>query len=405
MAIRYTHLRAMIPLFLAVFMDSLGNGIIFPILTPLIYSPNGILPIDATALYRAMLYGVMLGLFALGMFFSTPILGEMSDRIGRKKILLFCLGGISISYVLAVMAVITSTVSFLVVSRLIAGLCAGSVATAQAAIIDVSPPEQKTKYLSLLLFPSSLGFAAGPMCGSFLANSHLVSWFTYWTPLAFAAVLAIGNVILLGFAFKETFLRNGSIKLNLSSAIYLFSDAFSDNKIRHLSIVYLLFQLSWGSYFQYISLFMFRRFDYDAIHLGYFMTFIATSFAFTYLYLIPLLTQYFQRMPLLRYSLGFNMLSISIVMLAPHPLWVWVGTFLNALSNGLAYSVILSLFSDTVGSDKQGWIMGVTAAVNALSFAITAIIIGILNIFSLYLPLYIATIAVAWAVWLSQRLR
>lgn len=207
-----SELKNILPLLLIVFIDALGMGIIFPILTPIFMDLGGILNPATSITLRNLLYGITMCVFPLGMFFGTPILGDLSDFIGRKRILLICLFGVAISYFLSSIAIIVSSVSLLIVSRIIAGLFAGSMSTAQAAVIDISSPTQKTKNLSLMLLPTAIGFVAGPLIAGITGDKHLISWFSWWTPLVIAALMASFNIGYLWFTFKETLpIRTGFI--------------------------------------------------------------------------------------------------------------------------------------------------------------------------------------------------
>lgn len=400
------NIRALLPLFLVVFVDAIGMGIIIPILTPLMFSPAGMLTAHASPFIREFFYGITLAIFPLSMFFSLPILGELSDEIGRKKIIIFCLSGIAISYFLSVTAVWFNSVSLLILSRSLAGLCSGSVATAQAAIIDVCPAKEKTRYLSLLLFPVALGYIAGPVLSALISNQRLISWFGLWTPLLFAGLLATVNLGLLLCSFHETHhTKQGKISLNLHRAIHLFIDAFRNANIRLLSSVFLLFQISWALYFQYISLFMLHKFNYDSNDLGYLMAFLAVGFAVAFLYLIPLLSRYYTNLALLKASLIVCAGATLVSALSPFANLIWLSTFVAAVSDAVAYSTSISLFSDAVDETQQGWIMGITAAVYSLAFAFTAVASIFLAMISANVPLLCAFIAMLGAAIFSFKLK
>jgi len=81
-------------------------GIILPVLTPLFFGADGILGSESSFFARELFFSLTLFSFAFGMFFATPILGELSDEIGRKKIIIFCLAGVTVSYLFSVIAII-----------------------------------------------------------------------------------------------------------------------------------------------------------------------------------------------------------------------------------------------------------------------------------------------------------
>ncbi len=397
------NLSAIFPLFLAVFIDCIGLSLVFPILTPLFYDSSGILPVNDSETLRSILFGITLAMWPLAMFFATPILGELSDEIGRKKILVFCLGLVGISYFLSGIAVLADSVSLMIVSRFLAGLCAGCVPVAQAAVIDICPPDQKPKYLSLLLFPASLGFVAGPLFSTLLGNARWISWFGLWTPLFFAGILALFNAALLWATLQETHVKVGKLHLNIMGAVHLFVDAFNNKAVRFLSLIFLLFEFAWGLYFQYISLFMLHAFHYNATQIGWFMAWLACGFAVAFLIIIPWLSKHFKNLPVIRVSFVVSAVFMAVCVLCPWASIVWLATFIACAANGVLYSFLLSICSDTVGPERQGWIMGVTAAVTALAFAVTALLTGLLSLISVGTPLYVASAAMVVATLLTFR--
>lgn len=389
------------PLFFTVFIDSIGIGIILPIFTPLFFESNTLI-VNSFAHAREILFSLTLGVYPLAMFFSTPILGAYSDQRGRKKVLLFCLTGIAFSYFLSMLALLVHSVLLMIISRLISGFCSGSMATAQAAILDITPVEEKAKYLSLLSFPVSLGFIIGPLLSALLTNTDWVAWFGFWTPLLAAGILSLSNILFLTYGFQETY-APASQKANINLKIMLkrLIKAFQEQDLGRLCNILFLFELAYFLYFQYIALFMLARFHYNAAWIGYYIAFLAVGFAFTFLFCVPYLSRRYKSLPLAQGGMILNTIFLFICAIVPFSSGVWIATFFIALGNGLAYSTILSLFSDFVSKDRQGWIMGVTASITALAFFITGFSNSLIKLIDIHLPLYLASGFVGLAAYLS----
>ena len=392
---QYPGLKAILPLLLVVFIDALGMAIIFPILNPIFMSPTGILPADTSMHVRNMWYGLTLCMFPLAVFFGTPILGDLSDSIGRKKILLICLAGIGTSYILSGFSLLYDSLSLLIFSRIVAGLFGGSMATAQAAAMDVSHPDKKAATLSLMLLPAALGFVAGPLAGSFLADAHLLTWFNLSTPLFFAGILAYLNFIALWFGFTETHQALPNFKFKWHRGAEIFAEAFASKDIRFLSLIYFGFQLSWGLYFQFIALFLFGRYGYTPNHIGLFMAMLGVGFALSLLYLVNLLTRHFKSKKIVLGTLLVSTICLFITIIPGQPDLVWIVGFVLGLAMAVAYPVIISIYSDAAGSDKQGWVMGVSNAVFAVAWAVTAASGGFLQSIDVALGMTISAIVLA----------
>ena len=159
-------LLQMFPLFLALFIDGMGLALLFPILNGMIISPHShFLPVDTSATMRNFLYGFTVSIFMLCWFFGAAVLGDLSDKVGRKKSLLICLVGACLGYFLSAVAVLYSSFLWLIIGRIIAGFTSGSQPIAQAAIVDVSSDIHKARNIGLILLAVSLGFVLGPILG------------------------------------------------------------------------------------------------------------------------------------------------------------------------------------------------------------------------------------------------
>ena len=172
-------------IFLTVFIDMVGFGIIIPVLP--LYAEH----FQASPIAIGWLTGIYSGMQII----FTPILGRLSDRFGRRPILLVSLAGTSIGF--AVMG-LANSLPLLFVARIIDGATGGNISTAQAYIADVSTPENRSRSMGLIGAAFGLGFTFGPMIGG------IMSRISYGAPFYFAAALAACNVVLLYFLLPES---------------------------------------------------------------------------------------------------------------------------------------------------------------------------------------------------------
>ena len=148
----------------------------FAMLTPLLAAE---LAPDSTAAIgaglsedaRYIIYGVATGLYPMMMFFGAPILGQLSDRVGRKRMLLICAVGIVFSYTILSSAFALGSVILVMVGRALGGMTAASQPISLAALVDVSAPEKRDFWLSMGLLASSVGFVVGPALSGLLSDS------------------------------------------------------------------------------------------------------------------------------------------------------------------------------------------------------------------------------------------
>ncbi len=172
-------------IFVTVFIDLVGFGIVIPVL-PLYAERFGASP---------LVIGMLLGVYSLMQFICSPILGRLSDRVGRRPVLLLSIIGTSIGFLLMGCA---QTLWLLFLARIIDGMTGGNISTAQAYIADVTPPEQRSRGMGLIGAAFGLGFIFGPAIGGLLSHVSLAA------PFFFAAILAAGNAAAVYFRLPES---------------------------------------------------------------------------------------------------------------------------------------------------------------------------------------------------------
>src|SRR5579863_2595423 len=153
---------AFVFIFIAVLVDSIGFGIILPVLPRLIMQLTGV-TVD-----RAAIYGGWLGfVYALLQFFCAPVLGNLSDRFGRRPVILFALFALGIDYLIMGAAPV---IGWLFIGRAIAGIAGASFTPAYAFVADISPPEKRAQNFGLMGAAFGIGFILGPAIGGMLGS-------------------------------------------------------------------------------------------------------------------------------------------------------------------------------------------------------------------------------------------
>jgi DHA1 family tetracycline resistance protein-like MFS transporter len=152
-------------IFITLVLLVLGFGIIIPVLPNLVKQFNG-----GDVAEGSSSYGWLVGVYAVMQFIASPVLGSISDRFGRRKVILVALAGSAIDYVIMGLA---PSLAWLFVARLISGMTAGTLATCNAYIADVTPPEKRAQGYGLVGAALGLGFIVGPALGGLLGEINL----------------------------------------------------------------------------------------------------------------------------------------------------------------------------------------------------------------------------------------
>ena len=358
-------------IFTTVVLDSMGIGIIIPVMPALFAEVTGSEKISDIAIWG----GLLASTFALMQFIFGPILGALSDRYGRKPILLLALFVMAAYYLLMGFA---QTLWLLFLGRLIGGITAATHATANAYMADISSPEEKAARFGMLGAGFGLGFVLGPLIGGLLGE---------WGPRApffAAAMLAAANGVLCYFVLKESLKTKNRREFMWYRAnpIGAILDLRKFEGIYSLLLVFLLFTIGTSIYAAIWPFFTVERFSWSPGMIGISLTIYGVCFAIVQGVLVrPAIKIWGEKKTII---IGFCFEFSAMVTFA----FLTDGKILIILiplaSLGvLAQPAIQAILSKSVGDDRQGAIQGVASSLNAIAMVITPITMTwILAVFS-----------------------
>lgn len=392
--------RALPAVIFTIFLDVLGVGILLPIIPQLLANPTSpyyLLPAGWTFKGGLILLGWLTALYPLMQFISTPILGQLSDRFGRKKILGFSIAGTAVGYVLFAIGIITQNLPLLFFSRALDGITGGNLSVAQAVIADVTPPKDRTKNFALIGAAFGMGFVMGPYIGAKLATPNLSffglfntpHWFNPATPFWFTAILSVINVLVILFLLPETHKHMKSVKIKASQSVRNIVKAATYPGLR---VVFPSVFLFWGgfSFFQtFFTVLLIQKLHFSASNIGDYFAYVGIWIAFTQAVITPQVAKRFKSYQVLRISL----IAVGIGLLAN----LWAGdtaqlllvTPLFAIFVGQTIANTTSLVSNSVGPEIQGEVLGINFSVQALAQAIPAALSGYLAVIGISTPVIV----------------
>ncbi len=392
--------RALATLFFTIFLDMLGLGMIIPIM-PFLFtdptSPHYMLGAGVSLHTGYVLMGIILSLFSLGMFVSSPIMGEFSDKYGRKKLLLLSISGNAIGYSLFAFGILLRSVPLIIFARVVNGIASGSIVVAQAAIADSTKPEDRAKNFGLIGAAFGLGMIFGPFIGGRLVDSSIVSWFSTTTPFFFAASLALVNVSFIVFFFRETNRHiDRTRKLTLLKAVRNIEKAISLKTIRPLFITNFLFQGGFTFYMTFSGVFFLTRFGFTEANIGNYFAYIGMWIIFTQIVVTRFVARYFAEKSVLQNTIFIVSVAIFTITTLHDSWWLYVVAPFMAFAMGLTQANMMALISRSADATVQGEILGINGSVSALANTLPPLLAGILAAsFAPEAPLVLAAFVIA----------
>jgi len=348
---------AKITLLFVVFVDLIGQGLVFPIINSLIMEPAGdFLPKSAPDAVRHIDYGLVIGSFFLAWFLGVVYVAKLSDSIGRKNALLVCLGGALAGYVLTILSLYLNSLWLLILGRAVTGFTTGNQPVAQAAIVDASIDEaDRDRNMGYLVTGVGFGLVVGPILGGLLADKEFLGGYaSFEMPFYGALVLvaiAIGMVLMF---FKD-------IRTEREPFAFRPADIFKDlwRITKHPLVLKLMpdyscFMVANVTFYIFVDNYLTSAFGYGIIGSSAAFFVIGTAVALSSTFLIGPVQQRLNKQWIIGLSLAVWVISTVAYIALPVAVLCYAPVFVFYVLFGVSYPTLLGLFSSSVSEKDQG---------------------------------------------------
>jgi DHA1 family tetracycline resistance protein-like MFS transporter len=382
----------LLSLFITVFVDMVGIGIVIPVFPMLFADPKaGIFAADVAINHRLLIYGFLAACYPLAQFFGAPLLGALADRHGRKPMLTLSLFGTFIGYAIFAWSVSQGNLAMMFFSRALAGFMGGNIAIAFSSISDISDAKSKTKNFGLIGMAFGLGFILGPFIGGKLTDATIYHGFNYATPFIGAAVLAGINLFIVSFVYKETLLTKIQTEISFTTGFKNVARAFTLRNLRTVFITMFLITFGFTFFTQFFQVFLGDKFSFTPSQVGTVFAFVGIWIAITQGLFVRIFSKWFTPKQILSFSiflLGITL--VSLVIPDQKGILYFIFPFI-AIFQGLISPNSMTIVSQQAGPEAQGEILGINQSIQALAQAIPPVIAGYIVSIKVELPIIVAS--------------
>jgi MFS family permease len=392
-------------IFLTLYIDLIGFSIIFPLGPDLLHhylqleGTDGVLGwllshIDKIALTlgnksrlpEVLFGGVVSSFFSITQFVFAPFWGSVSDKRGRRGVLLVTVAGTAVSYLLWVFS---GSFWVFLVARILAGAFGGNLSVATAAVADVTTREERSKAMGLVGAAFGLGLVTGPLIGAFASTvnpltSHPGLAAYGINPFSVPALIAFGlslvNLVWIGRRFHETLpaeARGRAVEARLRNPLRAIL-SLDNAPVRSVNLVSFVYQLAFVAMETTLVFVSADRFHYSAKQNGYLMGFLGLCSILTQGVIVRRLLKKMRETAILTAGLLCSMSGFLCVGFTPSLAVLYLGVGLLALGGGLVNPSTTGLISLYASTSEQGRVLGIFRSLGSLARAITPIIAGII---------------------------
>lgn len=346
-------------------------GIGFSIITPIV--PFLVQPYVSNLGNQAIVVTLLTSIYAVCVFFAAPALGALSDRYGRRPILLICLLGSTVGYLILGMG---GALWVLFLGRIIDGITGGNISTLFAYFADITPREQRTKYFGWISAIAGIGGAIGPTLGGLLAK------FGYSVPMYFVALITFLNLIYGILYMPESLDKNNRLKNITFTRLNPFAqliNILSMKSLRRLLISAFLLWIPNGALQGTFSEFTMDTFNWNPVIIGLMFSIMGIQDIISQGFIMPKLLKKFSDIQIVILGMiseiiGYGFIAASAIF-SLYPL-VIIGMFIFAFGDSIFGPSFNGILSKTGDASEQGRIQGGSQAIQSLATIIGPIVGG-----------------------------
>lgn len=371
----------MLLIYAIVFLGFFASALVSPVLSPMFLHPadHGVLAAGTSGAERAFLLGVAMSMMRLGEFVGSPILGQISDRYGRKQVLAAAMAVTALGNAAIAWSIQADTVWVIIAGQFFIGFAGVLLVLAQAEVAHWSTGAEKTQRFGLIYMASSLAYVFAPVLGGHLADKKYLSFASYSLPFYAAAGICGVCVLLILWRFPAS--KSGidaGQRIQMGKGIREMGEAFRLVPFRSLLLVNFFLYLGIDFVFQFNPVYFVQQWEFTSSQVGWLMSYTSVSMVSTQWLLIkPIGERWAPRV--ITSSCAISLGLLLVLMITPSN-WQWLCLLLPLIGACMAMGTtnMSTLLSNTASTGSQGRMLGVAHSVRVFGSALLCFGGGIL---------------------------
>ncbi len=382
-------IRVLLPLYTVVFVGFLGYSLMIATFTPMILrNDNGMLPQSSSLAQRSLALGILLALYPLGQFLGSPVLGALSDRYGRRPILIGSLCAATLLYAGIAASLEIQSLPLLMVASFLAGLGESNIVIAQGAIADTAAREERNRLFGYVYLSASLAYVVGPLGGGKLADHSLVGWFSYATPYWAVTILLCGVLLAIVARFPETHGPTGSAGRWIDAFTNL-ARIVTDRRLRPLYLINFTLYLSIFGFFRVYPMYLVDRFHLGVGSVSEYVAYVAVPIVIANVWLVGALSRRARPRTMVLFSALAMGVLMALIVVPNSRVSLWFTLGPTALALAICLPSCAAMLSLAAEDREQGRAMGNNQSMQVGAESVSGFAGGVLAAIAIKLPLLI----------------
>lgn len=382
------------------FTDLLDFGIAIPLLGELFLSDQSkFFHSDMADGMKYFLFGLLMASYSIAQFFMAPLLGQLSDKYGRKIILKITIFGTVLSRLLFLVAIYTGNLPLAFFSRLVDGGTGGNTAVAVAAASDLSDEKKKARNISFIYVAMALGAISGPIIAGLLHSVDLGNKFI--APFAFSALASVINLLAINFIFNES-LKKPDVKLIIKplSTIKDMLKVFYDHEYKNLFLSLTIFLVAYNIVSQLFPIYMVKTYDLDVATVSGLFFLLAISIVISQAVTFNYLHKLISARKIIKKVLPAISICVLLLMfyhipgVGPNVLILTLVVMVFALLYALVLPSFSVVFTEEAGKHSHGHSLGIVSSAQAFASSVGPLLGGFLVGIFYELPIVVCAILI-----------